>query len=128
MNSVGPRRLTESAHCGYAISANAVEPKKSFPRVASLVAGGANFSVFSKRASGPEAVALAAELHATSADFSRLWAENDMRRHWAGLKRIQHPLVGPLTLEYSTFACPTCGHRRIDAMPTDACIYFHQCT
>jgi hypothetical protein len=27
-----------------------------------------------------------------------------VRSHWAGLKRLQHPLVGPLTLEYSTFA------------------------
>jgi isoamylase len=34
-----------------AISSNAVEPGKSFPLGASLVAGGANFSVFSKHAS-----------------------------------------------------------------------------
>jgi transcriptional regulator with XRE-family HTH domain len=52
----------------------------------------------------PEAVALAAELQATSADFRRLWAENEMRSHWGGLKRLQHAIAGPLTFEYSTFA------------------------
>jgi len=57
-----------------------------------------------RAAACPEAVALAAELQATSADFRRLWAENNVRSHWAGLKRLQHPLVGPLTVEYSTFA------------------------
>jgi hypothetical protein len=53
---------------------------------------------------GPEAVALAAELQATSADFRRLWAENEMRSHGVGLKRLQHPIAGLLTLEYSAFA------------------------
>ncbi len=52
----------------------------------------------------PEAAAIAAELQATSADFRRLWAENEVRSHWFGLKRFQHPVAGPLTLEYSTFS------------------------
>jgi transcriptional regulator with XRE-family HTH domain len=52
----------------------------------------------------PEAAALAAELQATSADFRRLWAENEMRSHGVGIKRLQHPLAGPLTLEYSAFS------------------------
>ncbi|MCY1043896.1 helix-turn-helix transcriptional regulator [Corallococcus sp. bb12-1] len=51
-----------------------------------------------------EAVALAAELQETSADFRRLWAENEMRSHGVGLKRIHHPIAGPLTLEYSAFS------------------------
>ncbi len=63
------------------------------------------FRVDIARAGGsPEAVALAAELQATSADFRRLWAENDLRRHWVGVKRLRHPVVGPFTLEYSTYA------------------------
>jgi transcriptional regulator with XRE-family HTH domain len=63
------------------------------------------FRVDVARAGGcPEAVALAAELQATSADFRRIWAENEMRSHWAGLKRLRHPLAWPLTLEYSAFA------------------------
>jgi transcriptional regulator with XRE-family HTH domain len=52
----------------------------------------------------PEAAALAAELQATSADFRRLWAENEVRSHGVGIKRIRHPLAGPLTLEYSAFS------------------------
>lgn len=52
----------------------------------------------------PEAASLAAELEATNADFRRIWAENDVRGHWVGLKRFQHPVAGPLTLEYSSFA------------------------
>jgi hypothetical protein len=52
----------------------------------------------------PEAAALAAEFQATSADFRRLWAENEVRSHWVGLKRLQHPIAGLLTLEYSAFS------------------------
>jgi hypothetical protein len=63
------------------------------------------FRVDVARAGGsPEAAALAAELQATSADFRRLWAENEMRSHWVGRKRVAHPRAGTLTLEYSTFA------------------------
>lgn len=52
----------------------------------------------------PEAAALAAELQQTSADFRRLWAENDVLSHWIGTKHLRHSLAGPLTLEYSAFA------------------------
>jgi transcriptional regulator with XRE-family HTH domain len=63
------------------------------------------FRVDVARAGGsPEAAALAAELQTSSADFRRLWAENEMRSHWFGLKRVHHPRAGLLTLEYSTFA------------------------
>ena len=27
----------------------------------------------------------------------------------------------------STIACPECGHRRTETMPTDACWYFYDC-
>jgi transcriptional regulator with XRE-family HTH domain len=50
-----------------------------------------------------EAAALAEELQATSADFRRLWAETDARSHGIGLKRFNHPVVGPFALEYSAF-------------------------
>jgi transcriptional regulator with XRE-family HTH domain len=63
------------------------------------------FRVDAARAGGsPQADALAAELQATSADFRRLWAENEVRSHWGGQKRLRHPLIGLLSLEYSTFA------------------------
>jgi transcriptional regulator with XRE-family HTH domain len=52
----------------------------------------------------PAADVLVAELEAVSADFRRLWAENDVRSHGVGLKRYDHPEVGPFTLEVTTFA------------------------
>lgn len=51
-----------------------------------------------------EAAALASELQATSADFRRLWAENETRNKWSGVKRIDHPIAGPISLEFSAFA------------------------
>ncbi|MGH8174833.1 MAG: GDCCVxC domain-containing (seleno)protein [Steroidobacter sp.] len=27
----------------------------------------------------------------------------------------------------SQLTCPECGHASVEAMPTDACIYFHEC-
>ncbi len=53
---------------------------------------------------GPAADALLAELLETSADFSRLWADTDGRSHGTGFKRILHPEVGLITMEYSAFA------------------------
>ena len=52
----------------------------------------------------PAADALVAELQAVSADFRRMWAENDVRSHGVGVKRYQHPEIGPFTLEVTTFA------------------------
>ena len=28
----------------------------------------------------------------------------------------------------SKLTCPECGHVSMETMPTDACIYFHECT
>jgi transcriptional regulator with XRE-family HTH domain len=52
----------------------------------------------------PEADALVAELQAASPDFRRLWADNEVRSHGAGRKRMNNPFVGPFTLEISAFA------------------------
>ena len=52
----------------------------------------------------PEAEALAAELQETSEEFRRLWAEHELRSHGVGVKRLHHPVAGPLALEYSAFA------------------------
>ena len=27
----------------------------------------------------------------------------------------------------STIACPECGHRKSETMPTDACLFFYEC-
>lgn len=47
---------------------------------------------------------LVEELSRLSPDFARMWGENDVRSHGDGLKRIRHPIVGPVGFEYSTFA------------------------
>lgn len=28
----------------------------------------------------------------------------------------------------STISCPACGHEATETMPTDACVYFYDCT
>ena len=69
------------------------------------------FRIDMARAGGgsPDAVALAEELQETSADFRRLWAENEVRGHGVGLKRFDHRLVGPLAFEVSSFAVSGAG-------------------
>lgn len=70
----------------------------------------ARFVVGSFRADAARAGAVAEiaqlveELSATSAEFAALWGDNDVRGHGEGLKRIVHPVAGPLDLEYSAFA------------------------
>ena len=82
----------------------------------------ASFRVDAARSGdGLEAAALAAELRASSAAFRRLWAENEMRSHWVGLKHVQHPVAGALTLEYSTFSVDSAaGLSMIVFTPTSA--------
>jgi hypothetical protein len=48
-------------------------------------------------------VALLDELSATSAEFREIWAEQDVGAYGEGTKHLNHPLVGALDLEYSTF-------------------------
>jgi hypothetical protein len=65
----------------------------------------AAFRVDVARAGGsPEAAALVAELSETSADFRRLWAENELRSHGVAHKRIVRPGVGELAFESSAFS------------------------
>lgn len=52
---------------------------------------------------GSRAAELAAELHASSSDFRRIWAENELKPSKAGGKRIAHPTAGPLVFDVSTF-------------------------
>jgi transcriptional regulator with XRE-family HTH domain len=44
------------------------------------------------------------ELCMLSPEFAALWRENDVNVHGDGIKRLQHPLLGPIELEYSAFA------------------------
>ncbi|GLU35015.1 helix-turn-helix transcriptional regulator [Trinickia caryophylli] len=63
------------------------------------------FRIDVARAGGSgDAAALAAELQATSEDFRRLWADNEVGSFGFGTKRLRHPRAGLVTLEYSAFS------------------------
>lgn len=47
---------------------------------------------------------LVEELSLTSPEFRAFWAENDVGAHGGGAKRLRHPMLGELVLEYSAFA------------------------
>jgi transcriptional regulator with XRE-family HTH domain len=52
----------------------------------------------------PGLTELIGELSMKSEAFRRLWARHDVREKTHGSKRLQHPIVGPLTLAYETLA------------------------
>ena len=57
------------------------------------------------RTGADQAVAhLVNELRADSADFDRFWRENDVASHGEGLKRIHHPELGAVDMEFSAFS------------------------
>lgn len=47
---------------------------------------------------------LVGQLSAQSADFAALWKDNDIASHGEGVKRIDHPDVGVVEMEFSAFA------------------------
>ncbi|MDQ0322348.1 hypothetical protein QO002_004554 [Pararhizobium capsulatum DSM 1112] len=47
---------------------------------------------------------LVEELCATSPEFQALWRENEVIAHGEGTKRLKHPILGDVELEYSGFA------------------------
>lgn len=52
----------------------------------------------------PEVEALVEELCQSSPDFSRMWRDNDVRNFGEGTKRLRHPEIGWIGLEYASFA------------------------
>ncbi len=44
------------------------------------------------------------ELCHRSPEFAAMWRDNDVRYHGEGVKRMRHPLIGPIAFEYSAFA------------------------
>ncbi|MCE6993320.1 helix-turn-helix transcriptional regulator [Saccharothrix sp. S26] len=50
--------------------------------------------------------ALITELSARSAEFRRIWAGGEVVMCAAGTKRVRHPVVGTLTLDYETLHVP----------------------
>ena len=55
-----------------------------------------------RHACDPQLNALVGELSVRSEEFSRWWAEHDVRERTHGTKRYRHPLVGDVTVEYET--------------------------
>lgn len=47
---------------------------------------------------------LVEELCRTSPDFATFWQEHDVRSHGEGIKRLHHPVLGVIALEFSGFA------------------------
>ncbi|MFE5187367.1 helix-turn-helix domain-containing protein [Streptomyces sp. NPDC056628] len=51
----------------------------------------------------PRLSALVGELSVKSAEFRRLWAVHDVKEKTHGVKRLRHPLVGELSLNFDSF-------------------------
>ncbi|MGC9499309.1 helix-turn-helix transcriptional regulator [Streptomyces sp. WG7] len=52
----------------------------------------------------PQLTELIGELSLHSDIFRRMWADHDVQAHTSGTKRLHHPLVGDLTLDYLVLA------------------------
>jgi transcriptional regulator with XRE-family HTH domain len=44
------------------------------------------------------------ELCRSSPEFAAMWRDNEVPTHGDGVKHLRHPVLGPITLEYSAFA------------------------
>jgi transcriptional regulator with XRE-family HTH domain len=71
--------------------------------VARFVVGA--FRVDAARAgAASEVEPLVDELCRLSPEFKAMWRDNDVRSHGEGVKRLRHPVLGPIAFEYSAFA------------------------
>jgi hypothetical protein len=71
--------------------------------VARFVVGA--FRVDAARAGAVSEVSqLVDELCRLSPEFEALWRDNDVHSHGEGVKRLRHPVLGLIELEYSAFA------------------------
>jgi len=65
----------------------------------------ASFRVDATRAGADEEIApLVAELRAASPAFAAMWDDTLVQAHGEGVKRLRHPQLGEISLEYSSFA------------------------
>ncbi len=63
------------------------------------------FRAEAARAGATEEIkALVEELSRESPEFAELWADNDVRSYGEGTKNLNHPVAGPIAMEFSTFA------------------------
>jgi transcriptional regulator with XRE-family HTH domain len=65
----------------------------------------AAFRIDAARAGATSEVAeLVEELSRLSPEFTALWRDNNVHAYGEGVKRLRHPVLGTITLEYSAFA------------------------
>ncbi len=67
-----------------------------------------------------EALRLADELGRASPEFAAMWRDNDVREFGEGVKRLRHPVLGEIALEYSAFA--------VDGRPDLALLVYNPAT
>ena len=53
---------------------------------------------------------------------SKIGAEGYLVRN---ARKLQMPTVEIQT--FSELTCPQCGHREVETMPTDACLFYYEC-
>ena len=79
------------------------------------------FRIDAARAGAEAEVApLVAELCLSSPEFASMWRDNDVQSHGDGVKRLHHPTLGVIALEYSAFA--------VDARPDLSLIVYNPAT
>ncbi len=87
--------------------------------VARFVVGA--FRIDAARAGAEAEVApLVKELCQSSPEFASMWRDNDVRTHGDEVKRLRHPKLGLIALEYSAFA--------VDARPDLSLIVYNPAT
>lgn len=81
------------------------EVQYDWESVARVVLGAFRVDATRAGAAGTEEMrALVDELCAQSPEFQAMWREHGVPGHGDGMKRIRHPVLGPLTFEYSAFS------------------------
>ena len=69
---------------------------------------------------GAEVTRLVDELSRMSPEFEAMWRDNDVRTYGDGVKRLRHPIAGPIAFEYSAFA--------VDGRPDLAMVVYNPAT
>jgi transcriptional regulator with XRE-family HTH domain len=64
--------------------------------------------------------ALVDELSGASPEFAAMWRDNDVRSYGEGVKRLRHPIAGPIAFEYSAFS--------VDGRPDLGMVVYHPAT
>ena len=79
------------------------------------------FRADAARAGADAAIAgLVEELSRTSPEFAALWQDNNIVVQGEGVKHLRHPEIGPIALEFSSFA--------VDGRPDLAMIVYNPAT